>query len=95
MSTDRLTVRVVVGTLALVVVGGVAVMALLATTHTAIPDQLDRLVSLCAGGLIALLAKTSTGDDAQDVQVVNDDTQPVPVDTAPQIPPPPLPKFDL
>lgn len=88
MSTDRFTIRTVVVTLAVVVVGGVAAMALLTAVHMAIPDQLDRVINLAAGGLIALLAKTSTASDPpQDVQVVNDSGEPVPREQSPGPPP--------
>lgn len=80
MSTDRLTVRVVVFTLAGVVIGGAASMVFLTATHTTIPDALDRLVSIALGAIAGLLAKTSTADAPQDVTVVNPADAPVPVD---------------
>ncbi len=66
MSTDRLTIRTVVFTLASVVVVGVTAMVLLAATHTAIPDQLDRLVVGALSGLVGLLAKTSSNEPSVD-----------------------------
>ena len=62
---------VVVVTLALVVLGGLAFIGFLATTGTAIPDQLDRLVSTALGALGAILATTRGGTDATPVVVEN------------------------
>lgn len=91
MSTDRMTVRTVVFTLAAVVLGGVAAMVFLTATGRLIPDQLDRVVSVSLGAIGGILAKTSSSgdDEPQQVEVVNEPTNAVPVDTAGP-PPPPL-----
>lgn len=79
--TDRLTVRVVVAALALGVLAGLALIGWLASTQTPIPDALDRLTNLLAGGLIGVLASTRTSvDDPAPVQVVNEPDDPVNVE---------------
>lgn len=79
-SSDSFAVHVVVVTIAAGAVIGLIVVGYLATTGTAIPDQLDRLVTLFAGALIGVLARTSSSSDAQQVQVVNQPADPVPVE---------------
>lgn len=81
MSSDNFSVRVVVCVLGVGVLIGLVAMAYLSFTGTAIPDPLDRLTTLMAGALIGVLAKTSTA--AEQVQVVNEPDQPVPVEPAP------------
>lgn len=87
MTSDHFAVRVVVVTIAAGALIGLAAVGYLATTGTTIPDQLDRLVTLFAGALIGVLARTSSTDDAQQVQVVNPPADPVNVADAP-VPPP-------
>jgi hypothetical protein len=83
--TDRFTVRVVVCVLGIGVLGGLAALAYLAMTQTAIPDQLDRLITFLAGGLASVLATTrSSGEEPQPVQVTNTTTDPVVVDQLPE-----------
>lgn len=74
MSTDRFNVRVVVVALAIGVLGGLAALSYLAFTGTAIPDQLDRLITFLAGGLTTVLVstKSSPGDETTPVTVVNE-----------------------
>lgn len=84
MTSDHWSVRVVVGTICVCAVLGVVAVSYLAITGTTIPDQLDRLITLFAGGVLGVLARTSSGpDDPQAVEVVNDPADPVPVDPAP------------
>lgn len=92
MNTDKLVIRIVVCTLAVISVGGYIVLAACALTHTQIPDALDRFAFGALTALMALLSKTSTDHDTQPVEVVNADTQPVPVDATPLVTPSPLPE---
>lgn len=73
MNTDKFNIRVVVVALAVGVLGGLAALSYLAFTSTAIPDQLDRLITFLAGGLTTVLVstKTSTPEEPTSVQVVN------------------------
>lgn len=81
MNSDHAIPRIVVATLAAVVIIGVAAMSYLATTQTPIPDQLDRLVVGAMGALGAILATTrAAGDPPAEVQVVNEADEPVPVE---------------
>lgn len=82
MTADRFPIRVVVMTLAVLVVGlGVAMVAL-TIREQPIPDQLDRAFVGALGGFLTLLASTASkpqgGDPALDVTVVNDPGDPVP-----------------
>lgn len=76
MTSDHFAVRVVVCTLAIATVIGICLTGYLATTGTAIPDQLDRLITLMAGGLLGILSRTSSAggqnEPPQQVQVVNE-----------------------
>lgn len=90
--TDRATVRIVVAALATGVILGLVAMAYLAATQTPIPDPLDRLTNLLAGGLIGVLASTrSTADPEPPTPVVveNQPNDPVPVEAAPETVTPP------
>jgi hypothetical protein len=58
MMTDKTTIRIVVGALALAVLAGLGIMGALALLDHPIPDQLDRLVTVLSGGLIGVLAST-------------------------------------
>lgn len=79
MNADRIPVHVVVFTLGSVVIIGVTAMVLLAFSHNPVPDPLDRIVTLALGALAGILAQTHPAS-SQDVNVVNTDTSPVPVD---------------
>lgn len=84
MNTDRLTIRTVVITLAGVVLGGVGSMVFLTAIHIPIPDQLDRVVSLALGGIVGLLAKTSSSDTPPPIvntPIVNEPDGTVPTTT--------------
>jgi hypothetical protein len=82
---DQFPIRVVVLALGMVVVGGMLVIAYLATTQTAIPDSLDRLVFGALTAVTALLAKTSTTPaGGAPVEIVNDNANPVPVAEQPE-----------
>lgn len=83
MNTDRFTVRTVVVTLAVVVAGLAAAEVFMALQHITVPQSVDRVLNLALGALTAMLVKTSTSDDTQAVNVVNEDTDPVPVDNTP------------
>lgn len=90
MSSDHFAVRVVVVTIAAGALLGLAAVGYLSTTGTAIPDQLDRLVTLFAGALIGVLARTSSstggeGEAPTAVEVVNDPDAAVPVAETPRI----------
>lgn len=76
--TDHRIPLIVVGALAIVVVLGGAWMGYLASTSTAIPDQLDRLVVGALGGLVGILATTRGGDTPQRVTVENEETDAIP-----------------
>lgn len=78
MSSDHFSVRVVVVALAVSTLGGLGVIAALAVMEQPIPDQLDRLVTLLAGALIGILARTSSSPER--VEVANDPSNPVPVE---------------
>ena len=80
MMSDLFPTRVVVVALAVVVVGGLAAVTFLASTQTPIPDALDRLVFTALGSLGTLLAKTAV--EGGQVEIVNDDANPVPVEDA-------------
>ena len=82
MTSDHFAVRVVVVTIAAGAIIGLVAVGYLATTGTTIPDQLDRLVTLFAGALIGVLARTSSVDDTQQVQVMNEPAEPIPVEEA-------------
>lgn len=79
MTTDHFIVRSVTLTICLCTVAVVGFICYMSATSTTIPDQLDRLASLFAGAIIGYLVKTSVAGDAQPVEVVNADDDPVPV----------------
>lgn len=83
MESDRFSVRAVVITLGAVVLFVVCGMIFLASTQTPIPDSLDRIGFAALGAVAGILAKTSIG--AQDVQVVNEAEDAVPVEEAPKM----------
>lgn len=80
--TDRFVVRVVVIALAVSVLAGLFGLMYLAITERAIPDQLDRLITFMAGGLVGLLVRTTSDDgpDGTPVQVMNPPHRPVNVE---------------
>ena len=80
MNADHFPTRVVVIALALVVVGGLGALVFLASTGTTIPDALDRLVFTALGSLGTILARP--GSDTQDVQVMNEPEDAIPVEDA-------------
>lgn len=82
--TDKFVVRAVTITICFNVTLGVALVGYLASTGTTIPDQLDRLTTLFAGALIGFLVKTGVDHlaEAQDVNVVNEPKDPIPVKDA-------------
>lgn len=80
MSSDNFAVRVVVCTLSVATVVGIGLIGYLATTGTTIPDQLDRLITLMAGGLLGILSRTSSGTTPVEVQ--NTAADPVQVEEA-------------
>jgi hypothetical protein len=87
-SSDGFAIRVVVVTLAVATIFGMGLTGYLAVHDSAIPDQLDRLITLMAGGLLGILSRTSSGaTETQPVKVVNKDHERVPVDETPQPPP--------
>ena len=69
-ASDNFAVRVVVVAACVLAVGGMVGMVAMAFIGIAIPDQIDRVVSLALGGALGLLAKTSTG--TEQVQVANE-----------------------
>lgn len=84
MTPDKFNVRVVVVALAIGVLGGLAALSYLAMTQTAIPDQLDRLITFLAGSLATVLVTTRThNDEPQQVVVNNPPSDPVPVADVP------------
>lgn len=83
---DRFPTRIVVIALAVVVVGGLASIVFLASTQTPIPDAMDRLVFTALGSLGTILTRP-TDDGTQDVQVVNDAADRIPVEQQPSTPP--------
>lgn len=68
--TDHRIPLIVVVTLSIGVLVGLASMAYMAMTQTAVPDQFDRLVTFLAGGMTGILA-TTRGNDPQAVVVEN------------------------
>lgn len=82
MTSDHFAVRVVVVTLAVATLVGLCLTGYLSATEKAIPDQLDRLITLMAGGLLGILSRTSSG--TTDVQVVNEPENAVPVNDNPK-----------
>jgi hypothetical protein len=89
MTSDHFAVRVIVATIAAGALMGVGIVGYLSITGTPIPDQLDRLVTLFAGAVIGVLARTSSstggaGEAPTAVQVVNDPGEAVPVAETPK-----------
>ena len=80
--TDQRTVRIVLYTLAFVLVASVAGELGLAFLERAIPDQIDRLANIALGAVASILVRTSS--EPQEVQVMNQPADPVPVDDAGQ-----------
>lgn len=81
MNNERTTVNLVVGFLGLVVLFGMGIGGYLAVFDKGVPDFIVATTSAAIGALGAMLAKTSTG--AQDVQVVNEPAEAVPVAETP------------
>lgn len=79
---DQSTVRLVIGLLGLLalatVVGGIC----LAFTDRGLPGELIAIGSAAAGSIAGILSHTSS--DAQDVQVVNEPDEAIPVEAAPK-----------
>lgn len=77
------TVRMVIGVLGLlalsVVIGGI----ILALADKSLPGELIAIGSAAAGAVGGILSKTGDPEQAQPVNVVNVDADPVPVDPAP------------
>ena len=69
--------KLVILGLAIVLVLGVVGIIVLAALEVAVPDVLS---NLAVGALTALGATLARSDEAEDVRVVNDPTEPVPVD---------------
>lgn len=83
MTTDRFVIRTVVIGLVAALLGLCAGIIFLAIIDKQIPDQLDRMAFLIGGGVVGLLAKTSSSSDSpQAVTVVNPPADPVPVEPA-------------
>lgn len=81
MSTDRFVIRVVVVTVALLAAVALIAMCGLALRHDPIPQDLKESFLMLAAALVGLLAKTSTpADDTQQVHVVNEPDEPIPVE---------------
>jgi hypothetical protein len=81
MPSDKFSVRAVVIVLAIVAIGSLAAMVGLTIVHQQVPDSIDRAFTLSLGALIGVLAQTRTGGQpAQDVNVVNEPANPVPVE---------------
>lgn len=70
--TDKTTVRIVVVSLALVVVGGLAACALLAAVHTEPPSIIPDAIKIGLGALGTLLATTRTQPDPTVQQVADE-----------------------
>ena len=71
---------IVVTTLALVAVGGLAIMGYLAFFEKPIPDQIDRFAFGALTAIGAILATTRS----ETVTVANQPDEPVPVEAAPK-----------
>lgn len=82
MTSDHFSVRAVIFILGLAGLVAVASMVFLAMTHTAIPDQLDRIATFSLGVLSGILAQTRTPNEPVEVQVSNPSTDPVQVEEA-------------
>lgn len=81
MKNDRFTIRGVIVILGLVAVGALLAGSVLAYQGKPIPDFIVATLGAAVGAVGSLLAKTSL-DSTQDVQVVNEPGDPVPVDPA-------------
>lgn len=80
MNTDRLTIRLIVSFMGIIAVGIVYGGIWLADHNSSLPDALIALGGVALGNLGTFLVSSRTGTDAQDVTVVNEAADPVPVD---------------
>lgn len=80
--TDKSTVNLVVVILGIIAVVLVAGAIFLSFQEKTVPGELWTLAGGAVGAFGTLLARTSTGDDTQPVQVVNSTNQPVPIEEA-------------
>ena len=70
------TIRLVIFGLGAVLIIGVIGIIVLAALEVGVPDVLS---NIAVGALTALGAMLARGDGTEDVRVVNDDAEPVPV----------------
>ena len=81
---DRISKQMIIGTLCFVVVMVTATMCGLAICKSAIPEPINTLATLIAGGLMGMLAKTGVdsmtakSSEPMAVTVENDDSAPIP-----------------
>ena len=78
--TDKTTVNLVIvilGVIAVVLTGGAIFLTF---QEKSVPGELWTLAGGAVGAFSSLLARTSSGSDTQDVQVVNTVGDPVPVE---------------
>lgn len=73
---------IVVATLSIVAIGGLAIMGYLAFAEKAIPDQIDRFAfgALTAIGAILATTRGAAEEGVTPVEVVNPPTDPVPTE---------------
>lgn len=78
--TDKSTVNLVIVILGIIATILVAGAIFLTFQEKAVPGELWTLAGGAVGAFSSMLARTSSGGDAQEVQVVNSPAEPVPVD---------------
>lgn len=83
MNNERTTVNLVVVFLGLVVLFGMAIGGYLAIDDKGVPDFIVATTSGAIGALGAMLAKTSSSNEPQQVVVNNATSDPVPVADVP------------
>lgn len=79
MNSERTTINLVVAFLGLVVLFGMGIGGYLAIDDKSVPDFIVATTSGAIGALGAMLAKTSSWSEPQNVTVQNSPADPVPV----------------
>jgi hypothetical protein len=82
VTSDHWAIRSIVSTICLGTIISLAAIAWLAIAKQPIPDQLDRIATLFGAGLLAVLSRTSSTGEPQQVQVMNAPEEAVPVEEA-------------
>jgi hypothetical protein len=84
MMTSRKAFTAVVYLLGAVLILSVVGVVVLTLADKPVDDILKQVIVGCITGLAGLLARTPT-DEAADVKIVNEPSEPVPVDNAPDV----------